>query len=337
MADIDEGLGSAMRRLVDGYQVSQALHVAATLGIADLLVGGPRTSDELAEATETHGPTLYRLLRALASEGVFIELEGRRFDLTPLGEHLRSDVPDSIAAWAAYVGRAFYWQAWAGLLHSVRTGENAFRHLHGTDVWTYRSTRPEENAIFDRAMTSNSRRFNAALLAAYDFGRFRTIVDVGGGNGAFIVAVLSAHAQLEAVLFDQPHVVAGASAPLEAGGVSERCRVVGGSFFDSVPAGAEAYVLRAVIHDWEDDESIRILKIVRHAMHPHGFVLLVERVIAPPNEGRDGQFSDLNMLVAPGGRERTRDEFAALLEASGLRLNRIVDAGPLCVVEAVST
>jgi len=323
-----------MRHLVDGYQVSQALHVVATLGIADLLADVTLTSDELAAATDAHAPTLYRLLRALASVGVLLELDGRRFQLTPLGERLRSDVPDSIAGWAAYMGRASYWHAWAGLLHSVRTGENAFRHLHGTDVWTYRSTRPEESAIFDRAMTSNSRRFNAALLAAYDFGRFRTIVDVGGGNGAFIAAILAAHANLKAVLFDQPHVVLGASALLEEAGVSDRCQVVGGSFFDSIPVGAEAYVLRAVIHDWDDDESIQILKVVRHSMEPDGLVLLVERVIAPPNEGRDGKFSDLNMLVAPGGRERTSDEFAALLEASGLRLNRIVDAGALSVVEA---
>jgi hypothetical protein len=323
-----------MRRLVDGYQVSQALHVVATLGIADLLGDVTRTSDELAAATDAHAPTLYRLLRALASVGVLVELDGRRFQLTPLGERLRSDVPDSIAGWAAFIGRSSHWQAWADLLHSVRTGENAFQHVHGTDVWTYRSTRPEESRLFDRAMTSNSRRSNAALLAAYDFGRFRTIVDVGGGNGAFVAAILAAHTDLEAVLFDQPHVVSAASPLLEEAGVSDRSQVVGGSFFDSVPAGAEAYVLRAVIHDWDDDESIQILNVVRHAMQPDGLVLIVERVIAPPNEGRDGKFSDLNMLVAPGGRERTSDEFTTLLDASGLRLTRIIDAGALSVVEA---
>ena len=269
-----------MRRLVDGFQVSQALHVTATLGIADLLVGATRTSDELAAATDTHAPTLYRLLRALASVGVLLELDGRQFQLTPLGERLRSDVPDSIAGWAAYMGRPSYWQAWAGLLHSVRTGENAFQHVHGTDVWTYRSTRPEESAIFDRAMTSNSRRFNAALLAAYDFGQFRTIVDIGGGNGALVTAVLAAYPDLRAVLFDQPHVVSGASALLEDAGVHDRCQVVGGSFFDSVPVGAQAYILRAVIHDWDDNESIQILKVVRRSMDPDGLILLVERVIA---------------------------------------------------------
>lgn len=326
---------TAIRRMVEGYQVSQAIHVFATLGIADLLADAGRTSDELAAATGTHPPTLYRLLRALASVEVLHELEGRRFELTPLGKPLRTDVPDSIAGWAAFIGRPYYWQAWGGLLHSLRTGENAFREIHGTDVWTYRSTRPEESAVFDRAMTSLSRRMNAALLAAYDFGPFGTIVDVGGGNGALLAAVLGAHPHVQGVLFDQPHVVSGATALLERAGVADRCRMVGGNFFESVPQGGDAYVLRAVIHDWDDDSAVRILTVVRQALAANSKVLLVERVVAPPNEGRDAKFSDLNMLVSPGGRERTREEFAALLEASGLRLERVLDAGFFSVVEAV--
>lgn len=325
-----------IRRMVEGYQVSQAIHVAATLGIADLLADGSRTSDELAAATGTHPPTLYRLLRALASVEVLHEFDGQRFELTPLGQPLRSDVADSIVGWAAFIGRPYYWQAWSGLLHSVRTGENAFRHVHGTDVWTYRSTRSDESAVFDRAMTSLSRRSNAALLAAYDFGRFRTIVDVGGGNGALLAAVLTMHPDVQSVLFDQPHVVSGATSLLERAGVANRCRTVGGDFFESVPEGADAYVLRAVIHDWDDDASIRILTVVRHALAKDGKVLLVERVIAPANEGRDAKFSDLNMLVGPGGRERTREEFDALLESSGLRLERVLDAGGSSIVEAAS-
>ena len=332
----DSDAAIKIRRMIDGYQLSQAIHVAATLGIADLLVDASRTSDELAAATGTHPPTLYRLLRALASMEILHELDGRRFELTPLGQPLRSDVPDSIAGWAAFIGRPYYWQAWSGLLHSVRTGENAFRHVHGTDVWTFRSTRPDESAVFDRAMTSLSRRSNAAVLAAYEFGRFRTIVDVGGGNGALLAAVLAAHPELQGVLFDQPHVVSGAASLLERAGVANRCRTVGGNFFESVPEGADAYVLRAVIHDWDDDACIRILTVIRHAIAKDGKVLIVERVIAPANEGRDAKFSDLNMLVGPGGRERTREEFAALLESSGLRLERVLDAGGFCVIEAAS-
>lgn len=330
----DPDPATTIRRLVQGYWVSQAIHVAATLGIADLLADGSRTSDELAESTGAHPPTLYRLLRALASVDVLHELDGRRFELTPLGERLRSDVADSIAGWAAFIGRPYHWQAWAGLLHSVRTGENAFRHIHNTDVWTYRSSHPDESAIFDRAMASLSRRSSVALLTAYDFSRFRTIVDVGGGNGALLAAILAAHPDLEGVLFDQPHVVAAAPALLERASVADRCRVVAGNFFESVPNGADAYMLRAVIHDWEDKESIRILSVIRRAIRADGTLLLIERVIAPPNEGRDAKFSDLNMLVNAGGRERTHEEFAALLDASRFRLARVVSTGDYSIVEA---
>jgi len=332
----DPDSATTIRRMVEGFQVSQAIHVAVTLGIADLLADASRTSDELAAATSTHAPTLYRLLRALASVEVLHELDGRRFELAPLGQPLRSDAPDSVADWAALVGRPYYGQAWHGLMHSVRTGENAFRHVHGTDVWTYRSIRPAESAAFDRAMTSSSRSSNAALLAAYDFGRFRTIVGVGGGNGALLAAVLAAHPDAQGVLFDQPHVVSRAAALLERAGVASRCRTVGGNFFESVPEGADAYLLRIVIHDWDDEASIRILTVVRHALAKDGRVLIVERVLAPANEGRDAKFSDLNMLVVPGGRERTREEFAALLEASGLRLERVLDTGAFSVVEAAA-
>lgn len=326
---------TTLHRLVTGYQVSQAIHVAATLGIADLLADASRTGDELAALTNTHPPTLYRLLRALASVEVLHELDGRRFELTPLGEPLRSDVPGSMVDLAAYMGRPYRLQAWGGLLHSVRTGENAFRHVYGTDVWTYRSTRPDESAIFDRAMTSLSRGATAALLAAVDFGGFRTVVDVGGGNGALLAAILAAHSHVQGVLFDQPHVVSGATTLLEHAGVADRCRMVGGSFFESVPEHADVYVLRAVIHDWDDAASIRILTAVRHALADDGRVLIVEYMLAPPNEGREAKFSDLNMLVGPGGRERTREEFAALLDASGLRLARVIAAGSQSVAEAV--
>jgi hypothetical protein len=330
----DSNPAITIRRLIDGYQVSQAIHVAATLGIADLLDDGGRTADELAQATATHPPTLYRLLRALASVEILREGSDRRFELAPLGQQLRSDVAGSMAGWAAFIGRPGYWQAWTGLLHSVRTGENAFQHVHGTDVWRYRADRPQESAIFDRAMTALSSRASAALLAAYDFGRFRTVADVGGGNGALLAAILTAHPGLDGILLDQAHVVAAAGALLERAGVASRCRVVGGSFFDAVPEGADAYVLRAVIHDWDDVDAVRILTVVSNALAQHGRVLLVEQIIAPPNEGRDAKFSDLNMLVGPGGRERTREQFEAVLESAGLQLADVIDAGGFSVIEA---
>lgn len=309
-----------LRRLVAGYQVTQALHVAAVLGIADLLRDGPRPVAELAAETESHEDALYRLLRALGALGVLHEGEERRFALTPAGEALRSDAPDSIAGWAAFVGRPSYWQAWGTLLHGVRTGENAFRHVHGTDVWRYRAERPEESVAFDRAMASLTRRAEASLLEAYDFGRFRTVVDVGGGNGTLLAALLLRHPSLRGVLFDQPHVAEGARATLATAGVADRCRVVGGSFFDAVPEGGDAYVLKMIVHDWEDAEAVRILRTCRAALAGDGVVVVVERELGRPNEALDVKLSDLNMLVAPGGRERTASEYGALLDAAGLEL-----------------
>jgi hypothetical protein len=310
---------NALRRLANGYQISQAIHVAAVLGIADLLADGPRSSDDLATTTGAHPDALYRLLRALASVGVFHEADERRFTLTDLGAGLRSDAPDSLAGWAAFVGEPYYWQAWGALLHSVRTGENAFRHVHGTDPWTFRSRDPATSAQFDRAMTSLARQVVAAVLDAFDFGRFGTVVDIAGGNGAFLAAILTAHPALRGVLFDQPHVVANAAPLLTAAGVADRCEIVGGSFFDAVPAGGDAYVLKAILHDWEDDDCVRILRTCRHAMADGAALLVVEQELGPPNENPASKFLDLNMLVAPGGRERTPDEYAALFETAGFR------------------
>jgi hypothetical protein len=315
---------AALARLLAGHQVSQAIHVAATLGIADLLRDGGRTSDELAEATGAHRDALYRLLRALASVGVVHEEEGRRFSLTPLGEPLRSDVPGSLHGWAAFVGRPYFREAWSALEHSVRTGENAFKHVHGSGPWEYRATRPEESAIFDAAMASLTGRLIPSVLDAYDFGRFGTVVDVGGGNGALLAAVLGAHGDVRGILFDQPHVVAGAEELLRARGVLDRCEIVAGSFFESVPAGGDAYVLKHIVHDWEDAESIDILRVCRRAMGDAAVVLVLERELGPPNERPEAKLSDLNMLVAPGGRERTVEEYAALFDAAGLRFERAV-------------
>ncbi len=325
-----------LTRLVNGYQVSQALHVVATLGIADLLRDGPRTSDDLAAAADAHPRTLYRVLRALAAVGVFREAEGRSFSLTTMGEGLRSDARDPVGPWAAFIGRPYYWQAWAHLLHSVRTGENAFRHLHGADVWEYRAQHAEEGAIFDRAMTGLSQGVAGAVVSAYDFSRFGRVVDVGGGQGALLVAILAAHPGMRGVLLDQPHVVTRAGEVLRAAGVGNRCEVVGGSFFDAVPEGGDAYLLKAILHDWDDAASIAILKACRRAMRPEAKLLVLERVVAPANEGPDAKFGDLNMLVAPGGQERTGDEFAVLFAAADFRLTAVAPTGTrLSVIEAV--
>jgi hypothetical protein len=230
-----------------------------------------------------------------------------------VGECLRSDAAEPVGAWAVFVGRPYHWQAWGALLHGVRTGESPFYSVHGTDPWDYRAGHPEESAIFDAAMTDIMRRANAHLLAAYDFGRFGTVVDVGGGRGAFLGAVLEANPAMRGILFDQPHVVAGAV-------VGERCEIVGGSFFDAVPQGADAYLLKAVLHDWEDDDALAILARCRAAIPADGALLVVERDLGAPNENPDAKLSDLNMMIGPGGRERTRDEFARLFAAGGFDL-----------------
>lgn len=307
----------ALFRLVSGYQLSQALHVAARLGVADRLAGGPRSSDDVAAETGTHPDTLYRLLRALAAVGVLHELDGRRFELTELGEGLRSDVAGSVHGWAMMIGRPMHWNTWSSLVESVRTGENAFRLVHGTDVWSYRAERPDEQAIFDDAMTAMTGLIDAAVLDVYDFTRFREVVDVAGGRGALLAAILAKHETVKGVLFDQPDVVANADAVRARFG--ERCRIVGGNFFERVPEGADAYLLKSILHDWEDAECVAILRVIREAMPEHALVLVLERDLGGANENPGAKLSDLNMLVNPGGRERSEDEYAALFAAAGLR------------------
>jgi hypothetical protein len=315
---------AALLQLVQAFRVSQALHVAATLGIADLLAAGPRSADDLARATGAHPRALYRLLRAVASVGVLTEDGAGAFALTALGQFLRADHPQSVHGWAIYAGHPTSWGTWQHLRHSVETGEPAFRHLHGVDVWTYREQHPDAGATFDRAMTSNSLQQRDAVVAGYDFAAARTVVDVGGGQGALLAAVLAAHPQARGVLFDQPEVVAGAAPLLRAAGVAERCAVVGGSFFDAVPDGGDVYLLKSIVHDWDDAQATAILRACRRAMGPAARLLLVERVLAPGATPDPGKFVDLTMLVMAGGQERTAAEYAALYEAAGLRLTRVL-------------
>lgn len=338
MVSGEENPSRALRRLIDGFQVSQAIHVAAVLGIADHLKDDARTSDELAQATGSHPESLYRVLRALAAVGLFHEDGDRRFSLTELGSRLRSDDAEPVGGWAAWIGQPSYWQAWGNLLHSVKTGETAFRHLNGMDVWEYRAQHPEVSAAFDRAMTSRSRRDADAIIASYDFGRFKRIVDVGAGQGALISKILAKHPDVHGVVFDQPHVVTRAEQTVRAAGVAERCDVVGGNFFKAVPKGGDAYLMRDILHDWEDAEVLAILRSCRQSIEPQGKLLVIERLLGKPNEGPDAKFSDLNMLVSPGGRERTREQYAALFAATGFRLSDTRSVGmDYSIIEAVPT
>jgi len=313
-------MSADLLRLVNGFRVTQTIYAGVELGIPDLLADGECTADDLAHASGADPPTLYRLLRALASLGIVHEGDERRFSLTDLGRPLRSDVPGSLRGWVRLQGRDYLWRSWGNLANAVREGQNSFRMVHGTDIWEWRAEHADGSAIFDEAMRSMTIGANASILDAYDFGQFGTIVDVAGGNGTLIAALLAAHPASRGILLDQEHVVSGAEPILRAAGVLDRCEIVAGSFFESVPEGADAYVLKWIIHDWEDEESVAILRTCRAAMGTDAVVLLIERDLGQPNEDPVAKLADLNMLVMPGGRERTLDEYAALFGAADLRL-----------------
>jgi len=317
---------SRVRALVDGLQVSQAIYVLVTLGIPDHLTEGAVRAETLAGLVGAHPRSLYRLLRALASVGILDERDDHVFALTAVGDYLRSDAAQPIGHWARIVGRPHYWEAWGHLLDSVQTGENAFQSLHGgQSVWEWRSHLPEERALFDRAMMGNSRQRSQSFLNAFDFGQFSTVADIGGGNGAFLAALLVRHPSVKGVLFDQPSVVSAAQSVVAGAGVGDRCDIIGGDFFSSVPAGAGAYVLKNILHDWDDGDCVKLLRVV-HSACAAAPVLVLDWVLAPANEGPLGKFSDLNMLVMPGGQERTEDEWRSILEQGGFRLETVVEA-----------
>lgn len=304
--------------IVRGYRASQALAVAAELGIADQLRDGPRPVADLADATGSDEDTLYRLLRALASIGVFHEDGDRRFALTAMGDYLRRDHPLSADPAARMFCADYQWRAWGALRHSVVTGENAAVHALGVDVWEHRRRHPLDGELFDATMRTLSRGSIEAILRVHDFGRYRVVADVGGGTGALLAAVLAAHPGVRGVLVDQEHVVAGA-APLLAD-VADRVEVVAGDFFAAVPRGADAYLLRRILHDWTDADADRILRRLHEAMAPGARLVVVDAVVGPPGTDPHSTFLDLMMLVSAGGRERTEPEWRSLLAAAGFRL-----------------
>lgn len=332
--------GLVLYQLSIGHYVSRALHVAAHLGLADQLAAGPRSADELAAATGTHAPSLKRVLRLLASTtGIVAEQEDGRFALESLGELLREDVPGSMRAMVMlFTGNRLH-DSWRDLESCVRTGEPAFRRTNpDADPFTQMASDPEAAAIFDKAMATFAPLTAAAVAAAYDFSGYGTIADVGGGNGALLSGILTANAHLRGLLFDQPHVVERARPALDAAGIGDRITVAGGSFFDAVPSGADAYMLKHVIHDWNDADAARILRNVRAVTPATGKLLIVEGVypdrVDRSLESRGAAANDVNMLVATGGRQRSRSEFEALFAASGFRLARVVPTmAPVCVIE----
>jgi SAM-dependent methyltransferase len=332
--DVSGTTEQMLNRMIVGSWVTQAIYVAAEIGIADILAAGPRTADELARGLRMDGPSLYRVLRALASIDIFREDGEGRFSLTPMGKLLESDAPGSKRSLARMAGAEFY-RSWGGLLPSLKTGGAAFDEVFGKPFFHYMSANPDRWRIYDDAMTGVHDSETIPVLDAYDFTPFETIVDVGGGNGLALAAILRRHRGIRGVLFDLPAVADRAREVVAGAGVSDRCRIVGGDFFDSVPSSGDAYLLRHVIHDWEDGEAIAILGNCRDAMQPGGRVLVVETVIPSGNEPCFGKWLDLMMLVV-GGRERTREQYGDLFSAAGLRLTRVVPtAHEVSVIEGV--
>lgn len=308
--------------MIRGHRLTDSIMAAARLGIPDLLAAGPADAASLATATGSHPPTLYRLLRALAAAGVLHEADDGRFSLSEAGSYLASGTPGSVSNWVKVNDSPSLREAWANIEHSIRTGENSFEAIHGESVWAWRGREPAEVMVFNRAMADLSAGVGGAVAGAFDFGGASVVADIGGGSGSLLAAILGSHPQLRGILFDQPAVVARPE-ELERAGVLDRCNVVGGSFFDGVPAGADVYVMKAILHDWEDAESTAILRAIRKVIPADGALLVVERVIGPPNEDLEGKLSDLHMLVMPGGRERTEPEWRALLETGGFTLEAI--------------
>lgn len=324
-----------MLSLIVGFMTTPAVAVAARLGLADLIAVAPRTAEELARETKTHVPSLRRLLRFLASVGVFAEDASGKYRQTALSRTLCKEAPRSLRGFAIMAGSDFNWRPWGDLLETVVTGKPAFDSVHGANIVDYLLAHAEDAEIMNAAMTSLSSVELSEILAAYDFSRFKRIVDVGGGHGLLLRGILSANPQLCGVLADQPSVVASATT-MRSGAIADRCEVVGIDFFQEVPRGSDAYVAKSVIHDWNDRDAVRILKNCRRAISRDGTMLLIERILKPSNQPDPAKFVDLQMLVlAPGGRERTEAEFRALLGEAGFSLTRVIPtAEALWIIES---
>ena len=322
------------RITITGAALSRAVTAIAELGVADLIEAGqPQPVEELARASKTHEPSLYRTLRFLASHGLFRETEERHFDHTPLSAALRTDAPGSYRAGAQLFHQTF--AGWNGLYHSIQTGEPGFNKAFGAPIFNYIQAHPELGPVFDAGMTSLNCYETDAMLEAYDFTGIDVLADIGGGNGSLLSAVLARYPEIKGILFDLGHVVGRAKEKLKAAGVAERCTVVQGSFFESIPAGANAYLLRHIIHDWTDEQCMQILGHCRNVIPTNGKLLIADCVVPAGNARCVSKDMDMVMMTYPGGQERTENQFRSLLKGSGFELKSITPtATAICVVEA---
>jgi hypothetical protein len=323
--------------MITAFRVSDLVATAAEFRLADYLAGGPKSSAELARLCGAHPEMLHRVLRALARIELVRQEGDGRFALAPLGEPLRTDVPDSLYRMARLWGSDLFKLTWMRLSHSVRTGQSAQEHLYGLRQFDYLATQPGVAAIFNEGMLAGTLTVAAAVVDAYDFAPFKTVIDVGGGSGALAATVLRANPAMRGIVFDLPFCHQGAIEYLTSAGVTDRCQFVPGDFFEAIPSGADAYVLKFILHDWEDEKCAQILKACRAAVSGEAKLLLVESVL-PPDGGplTDAVFGDVTMIVHTGGRERTEAEYASLLDTAGFRLTRVVPTRVAqSVIEAV--
>ena len=320
--DAPSPFAQMMQLIWPGALVVQAIHIVAKLEIPDLVSKGHQTVKELAESAKAHGPSLRRILRALASLGVFAETPDGRFEHTALSETLQSDHPQSVRPWALLLGAPLVWKPWGEMYESVLSGTSAFRRIHGQPFFEYLGSHPDDAAIFHGAMTSGSAQRLPAVLAAYDFSAFERIVDVGGGHGALLRGILSASPKTRGVLYELPAVAEGVESLRDAE-MAARCEIISGDFFESVPGGADSYVLSRVIHDWNDELAVKILQNCRRAIRADGKLLLIEGILTPPNEPDSNKFLDV-WFIGGGGQERNEAEFRALLAQAGFELIRVV-------------
>ncbi|CAN5679105.1 methyltransferase [soil metagenome] len=324
-----------MMELIMGAWVAQTIAAAADLGIADALADGPVSGNELAHRVNADQDALERMLRALIGIGIFAQRDDGRYELTALADTLRTHAPVSMSGMARWVGSPQHREHWSDLTNAVRTGAAVIPALRGKPAFEYLADEPELAEIFNQAMTGVSEFAIAPVIAAYDFIRFGVIADIGGGHGRLLAAILASAPHARGVLFDLPQVVAGAPELLRKHGVENRVRIDGGSFFDSAPEGADAYVLKNVIHDWPDEDAVRILRTVRAAACTGARVLLIEFVIPDTDWDFHGKWVDIEMLVVADARERTAAEYGRLFDRAGFRLKRVVETvGPISIVEA---
>jgi hypothetical protein len=325
-----------LMQLGTGYMVSAALYTATQLGIPDLLKGGAKSTQELAASCGAQEDALYRVMRALASIGVFNEVAARTFALTPMSELLRADHEDSVRDMMLWLADEFHFHTYPEMLHSVKTGETVVEKVYGESCFGYLEKNKALGEVFNRAMTMFSKMLGPAALEAYDFSYLngKTLVDIGGGHGSLLTMILKKYPEIRGVIFDLEHVHVGAKTRITEAGLTSRCDTVGGDFFSAVPA-ADAYIMKNIIHDWSNEKALSILQNCHRAGTGKTRVILVEAVITPGNEPHFAKWLDLEMLLLPGGRERTEEEFARLFEQAGFGLTRVVQTkSPVCVLEA---